>query len=134
MFLWSIMIRYTVHIMQKNLFFLLFALFLLPHITFAQTMQGLFQNIPKFIDATLIPFLFGMAFLVFVYNVIRYFVIGATNDKDRENAKNLAIYSVAAFVFLIIFWGIVNMLNSSLGLQGKTQPCTDYQKTFGTCP
>ena len=134
MFLGKHMIRYTVHIMQKNLFFLSFALLLLPHLTFAQTMQKLFQNIPQFIDTTLIPFLFGMAFLVFVYNVIRYFIIGATNDKDRENAKNLAIYSVAAFVFLIIFWGIVNMLNSSLGLQGKAQPCSDYQKTFGTCP
>ena len=97
-------------------------------------MQKLFENIPKFISTALIPFLFGMAFLFFVYNVIRYFVIGATNEKDRENAKNLALYSVAAFVFLIIFWGIVNMLNSSLGLQGKIQPCSDYQKTFGTCP
>lgn len=120
--------------MKKPLLFLLSYLLLFPHLTFAQTVQKLFVNIPTFIDVVLIPFLFGMAFLVFVYNVIRYFIIGATNDKDRENAKNLAIYSVAAFVFLIIFWGIINMLNSSLGLQGKSQPCSDYQKTYGTCP
>ena len=116
---------------MKNPLLLLFgSLLLFPHLTFAQTMQKLFANIPQFINNALIPFLFGMAFLVFVYNVIRYFVIGATNEKDRENAKNLAIYSVAAFVFLIIFWGIINMLNSSLGLQGKAQPCSDYEKTF----
>jgi succinate dehydrogenase/fumarate reductase cytochrome b subunit len=119
---------------MKNTFLFLFAALLLPQITFAQTAQKLFENIPKFIDNSLIPFLFGMAFLVFVYNVVRYFIIGATNDKDRENAKNLAIYSVAAFVFLVIFWGIINMLNSSLGLNGESQPCSDYQKTFGTCP
>ncbi len=120
--------------MKKSLFTLFVSLLLLPHLTFAQTAQLLLENIPKFISNVLIPFLFGMAFLVFVYNIIRYFVIGGSNEKEHDNAKNLAIYSVAAFVFLVIFWGIVNMLTNSLGLEGEDQPCSDYQKTFGNCP
>ncbi len=108
---------------------------LVPNLAFAQSsLQKLLTNIPNFINTVLIPFLFGIAFLIFVYNVIRYFVAGAENKDLKEDAKNIALYSVAAFVFLIVFFGIVRMFVDSTGLQNKTQPCSDYQKAYGTCP
>lgn len=120
---------------MKTSLYSAFAVFLtLPALASAQTLQKLFADIPTFIDIVLIPFLFGIAFLIFVINAIRFFVIGGSNEDGRKNAKTLVIYSIAAFVFLIIFWGIVNMLSSSAGFSGETQPCTDYQKMFGTCP
>ncbi len=106
-----------------------------PNLVFAQSLQTLLTNIPTFISNVLIPFLFGIAFLIFVYNVIRYFVAGAENKNIQEDAKNIALYSVAAFVFLIVFFGIVRMLVNSSGLQGEDQPCADYQEAFGdVCP
>lgn len=106
------------------------ALIYTPTLALAATssLQNFLKNIPLFIDARLIPFLFGIAFLIFVINVIRYFVIDADNKDARENAKNIALYSVFAFVFLIIFWGIVNLLVSSSGFSGNTAPCPDYLK------
>jgi hypothetical protein len=108
----------------------------LPTIALAAnpSLQKLLTNIPKFINNAVIPFLFGIAFLLFIYNVIRYFVLGADNKDLKENAKNLALYSVGAFVFLIVLFGIVNMFVKSTGLDGETQPCSDYQKNFGVCP
>ena len=99
-----------------------------PLITFAQvgSFQSMFGNIVTFIDRTLIPFLFGLAFLFFVINVFRYFILGGGNPDAQESAKSLATYGVAAFVFLIIFWGIVNMLVSSLGLDGTRSITSDY--------
>jgi len=96
-----------------------------PLITHAQSFQSLFTNIIIFIDDVLIPFLFGMAFLFFVINVFRYFILGGSNPEAQDSAKSLALYNVAAFVFLIIFWGIVNMLVSSLGI-GSTPIQSDY--------
>jgi succinate dehydrogenase/fumarate reductase cytochrome b subunit len=118
--------------MKKSLFVTPLIILSLPQLSFAQdsSLQILFANIPTFIDGVLIPFLFGLAFLIFVINVIRYFVIEGNNEKGRENAKALAIYSVAAFVFLIIFWGIVNMFTSSSGLDDCTQPMGDYEARF----
>lgn len=92
----------------------------------ATGLQGYLTNVPLFIGKVLIPFLFGIAFLLFVINVIRYFVIEGSNEQGREKAKALATYSVAAFVFLIIFWGIVNMLTTSTGLSGAQLPVPDY--------
>jgi hypothetical protein len=99
-----------------------------PLITFAQvgSFQSMFGNIVNFVDSTLIPFLFGIAFLFFVINVFRYFILGGGNPEAQESAKSLATYGVAAFVFLIIFWGIVNMLVSSLGLDGTRSVTSDY--------
>ncbi len=107
-----------------------------PLVASAQTFQNFLVNVVVFLNNIVIPFLMGIAFLIFVINAIRYFVIGGNNEEGREKAKALALYSVAAFVFIIIFWGITNMLTTSLGLGGCTQPYSDYylQKVSGPPP
>jgi hypothetical protein len=109
-----------------------------PHLLLAQTtsLQNLLSNSIIFMDETVIPFLFGLAFLFFIVNVVRYFIIEGSSEDGREKAKNLAIYSAAAFTFLIIFWGVVNLVASSIGLEDKKQPCPDYLQQFDPtkCP
>ncbi len=85
-------------------------------------------NIVTFLSDTVIPFLLGIAFLFMVINGVRYFILGSTSEDGRDKAKALAIYGVLAFVIIIIFWGIVNLLVDSIGLGGETQPDQDYVK------
>lgn len=114
--------------MYKIFFIFLICSLFSPLVIFAQTAQVILINTSSFIKDVLIPFLFGMAFLVFVYNAVRFFVFEGSNEQGREKAKSLITYSIAAFVFIILFWGIVTMFTSSIGLDKGTQPCTDYQK------
>jgi len=103
------------------------ALFLfLPLVASAQTLQVFLPSLIFFLSDIVIPFLLGIAFLFFIINVIRFFVAGGSNEEGREKAKSLAIYGIAAFVFIIIFWGIINMLSYSIGLDGYVQPIPDY--------
>ena len=91
--------------------------------------QNYLVDIVDFVNNIVIPFILGIAFLFFVINVIRYFVIGGSNQDSQEKARATATYSVAAFAFIIIFWGIINLLSSSLGFVaiGETTPrCFDY--------
>ncbi len=105
----------------------LLLLCLLPYPALAAgSLQNLMKNTIIVISDTVIPFLFGIAFLMFVINVIRYFVIEGSNEQGRDKAKDLAVYSVAAFTFLILFWGIINLLVDSIGLKDQTQPCPDF--------
>lgn len=100
----------------------------IPFAAQAQSFQTFLINIPLFLDSVILPFLYAIAGLVFVFNVIRYFV-ASTDSKDmKENARNVAIYSVAAFVFLLLFNGIVNLLAESTGLEGNQLDCSDYEK------
>jgi hypothetical protein len=83
----------------------------------------------EFLNSTIIPFMLGMAFLAFVINVIRFFVIGSSSPDSQAKAKSLAVYGIGAFVFIIVFWGIVGLLSSSLGLNTNRPsqiPSSDY--------
>lgn len=118
---------------MKN-FLLGFLLFLIPYVSSAQTLsaQSFITKFLTFSNRVLIPFALGIAFLFFLINVIRFFVVNGAEEEGRKNAKNLAIYSVLAFVVLIVFWGVINLLAGSTTLNGQTAPTPDYvQKNEG---
>jgi hypothetical protein len=102
-----------------------FALFL-PGLASAQGLQTYIPSIITFINGAVIPFLLGIAFLIVVFNVVRYFIIESTNTDGREKAKGYILYSVFAFVFIVVFWGIINLLATATGLDNCRSPQSDY--------
>lgn len=111
-----------------------FLLIALPVLATAQEIsaQGFIAKFLVFSNSTLIPFLLGVAFLFFLINVIRFFVIGGDVEDERTKAKSLAIYGVLAFVIIVVFWGIINLLSGSLGFAGTDAPTPDYLEKNGT--
>ena len=83
------------------------------------TFGQLLRNIIEFSNTTLIPFIIGIGFLVFVWGMFKYFILGGANEDAQKEGKSLMIYATLGFLFIIIFWGIVNLLASSVGLQGS---------------
>ena len=100
----------------------------LPQLTLAQLatspdagpLQDLMINILVFANTVLIPFIIGIGFLSFVYGMFKYFIVGGANDEKKEQGKSLMIYATMGFVIIIIFFGVVNLLSESTGLQGET--------------
>ncbi len=82
--------------------------------------QTLLKNILDFINTVLIPFIIGIGFLVFVWGMFKYFIAGGADEEKRESGKQLMIYATLGFVLIIVFWGIVNLLTNSIGLEGET--------------
>lgn len=80
------------------------------------SLQDLIIGVGGFINDILIPLVLGIAFLVFIVNVVRYFIIESSSEEGQTNAKSLALYSVSAFVFILSFWGIVNLIAGGIGL------------------
>lgn len=78
----------------------------------------LLDNIVVFADSVLVPFILGIGFLVFVYGMFQYFIVGGANEDAQTKGKELMIYAVLGFVLIIIFWGVVNLLAESTGLEG----------------
>lgn len=119
---------YLNHMKKVLVFVSLFPI--LPTIALAQTLsaQGFIAGFLLYTNKVFIPSLIGIAFLLFVINVIRFFVIQGGEEEGRKNAKNLAVYSVLAFVVLIVFWGVVNLFANSLGFNKTNSPTPDYLK------
>jgi len=82
--------------------------------------EDFLRNIIEFTNEVLIPFIIGIGFLFFVWGMFQYFIAGGANEESREKGKGLMIYATIGFVVIIIFFGIINILTSSTGLEGET--------------
>ncbi len=99
----------------------------LPAVTSAQIavdgtggpLAELLRNILTFGNTVVIPFIIGIGFLMFVFGMFQYFIAGGANDESREKGKKLMISATIAFVVIIIFFGAINLLTSSTGLEGQ---------------
>lgn len=112
---------------------ILATLLVLPAISFAQSLQAFIPDFTTFLGQTIVPFLLGIAFLIFVINTVRFFVIQSNEEEGRKKAKSLMIWSVIAFTLIIVFWGIINIIGNSI-FNDKSQPTSDYMCPNGLCP
>lgn len=99
----------------------------LPSLAFAQLavdgtggpLADMLRNILTFGNTVVIPFIIGIGFLMFVWGMFQYFIAGGANDESREKGKKLMISATIAFVVIIVFFGAINLLTASTGLQGQ---------------
>ena len=82
-------------------------------------------SITAFINNTLIPFVFGIALLMFIWGMFKFFIYNT--EEEKEKGKDLAIYAIVAFVLMVSIWGIVNLIAGGLGFSG--QPLQNTPKT-----
>lgn len=111
--------------MKNFLYGLLATVLVLPAFTFAGSfadgspeggqIAGFFEAILGFIDAVLIPLVLGLAFLMFIWGVFKFFILGGSDSEKQAEGKSLMIYAVAGFVIILSFYGLVNFLTAGLG-------------------
>ena len=71
-------------------------------------------KISVFINTVLVPLIFAVALLFFIYGMFKYFIQGGDSDDSREKGKQLMVYSVIGFVLMVSIWGIVNLIAGGL--------------------
>ena len=79
-------------------------------------------HITVFIDRFIIPLLFAIAFLVFIFGVYNYFIVGGGDKEKRQEGRNYILWGVIALVVMIAVWGIVTLLINSLGFDVRNRP------------
>lgn len=72
------------------------------------------------IGAAIIPLIFTIAFLVFIWGVVNY-MRNADNEKKREESKKFIYYGIIGLVVMVSLWGIVKIVTTTFGL-GNTVP------------
>jgi len=94
---------------------------LTPMLAFAQEanfneISTFITSFINFINKTVVPLVFVVAFVVFIWGVFQYFIAGASDPEKQGKGKDLVKYSLIGFVLMISIWGIVNILAGGLGL------------------
>lgn len=91
------------------------ALYSLPVVMFAQetitSAADLFFNI---INNILIPAVFALAFLFFIWGVFRYVVAG--DEEKRKEGQRIMLWGVIGLFVMVSVWGLVNLLTASVNL------------------
>lgn len=69
------------------------------------------------INNVLLPVVISIAFIVFIWGVYKYFILGAANEDKRAEGRQLVLWGVIGFVIIFTVWGLVNIVSATLGLR-----------------
>ena len=85
--------------------------------TFAQLVGNGSTGIVGIINTVIVPVIFALAFVVFLWGVVRYFFINNGGDEGKiAEGKQFVLWGILGMVVLFSVWGLVNLLLSTLGL------------------
>lgn len=79
--------------------------------TFATFTNG----IVSIVDRGLVPLLYAVAFLSFIWGVMNYFILKSADERGREEAKQYITWGLVGLVVIFGVWGIVHLLLNTLG-------------------
>lgn len=72
------------------------------------------------IGAAIIPLIFTIAFVLFLWGMVQY-IRNADNEKKREESKKFIYYGIIGLTVMVAVWGIVRIVTTTFGL-GDTVP------------
>ena len=87
-----------------------------------EPVKGILTQLVDFINF-LVPIVFAIAFIVFIWGVFRYFIQGAASEEQRDTGKQFVVWSLVGFFLMLSLWGIVNLLTNTLSFDNNTRPC-----------
>ncbi len=109
------------------------ALLLAPMVTLAATskkLSDIIDLITTYLNQVLL-LLMGVAIVMFVFYVIKYFF---RPDADRKEAGTYVMYAVIGFFIILSFWGIVNILQNTFGLQNSSNKPNSWREFTNIFP
>jgi len=74
------------------------------------------------INNVLVPVLFAIAFIVFLWGAFDTFIVGANNTEVKEKGKNLMLWGLIGFFVMVSVWGLVNILTGTISFGNSNGP------------
>lgn len=102
----------------------LLASFALPLVSFAaiNNISDAGSFIINTINNIIVPVLFAVAFIVFLWGAFDTFILGAQKEETRETGKNLMLWGLIGFFVMVSIWGLVNILTGTITFGNNTGP------------
>lgn len=86
------------------------------------------------INNVLVPVLFAIAFIVFLYGIARAYIFSGGDPGKVAEGHKLLLWGLVAFVVMISVWGLVNVVANTFGLQGAYAPLLPSSLPAATYP
>ena len=79
-------------------------------------LQDLLSYISCTINRSVIPLIFSLAVLMFVWGVVQY-VINSDEEAKKEKGRDFMIWGIIALTVMFSIWGLVRILGNSFGIE-----------------
>lgn len=98
------------------------AAFALPLVTSAavNNISDVGSFIINTINNVIVPVLFAVAFIVFLWGAFTTFILGAGSEDVKEKGKNLMLWGLIGFFVMVSVWGLVNILTGTISFGNNT--------------
>lgn len=85
-------------------------------------LQDLLCYITGIINNSIIPLIFALATVMFVWGIVQFFILGADDVEKRKQGKQFLIWGIIALTVMLSVWGLVNILGATFGIDGSVLP------------
>lgn len=90
--------------------------------TMGKTFAGVANYITCTINDFVIPFIFALAVVVFIWGIVKYFFIDADEEAKRTEGKQFIIWGLVALTVMVCVWGLVTILGRTFNINTSVIP------------
>jgi hypothetical protein len=87
-----------------------------------ENFQGFLKYLTCIINNSVIPFIFAIAIVMFIWGAVKFFIINSDEEAKREQGKQFMIWGIIALTVMTAVWGLVGILGNTFGIGGKVLP------------
>ena len=90
--------------------------------TLGPKFQGLLNYATCIIGSSVIPFIFAIAMVFFIWGAVKFFIIDSDEEAKREQGKQFMLWGIIALAVMISVWGLVNVLGVTFNINTTYLP------------
>jgi len=90
--------------------------------TMGPKLQNLLDYMTCIIGKSIIPFIFALAILMFVWGAVKFFLINSDEEKKRQEGKQFMLWGIIALAVMISVWGLVAIVGDTFGVERSFIP------------
>ena len=86
------------------------------------TFQDLLCYVTKIINDAVIPLIFAVAVVMFIWGVINFFILNADEEGKRAQGRQFMIWGIIALAVMLSIWGLVGILGDTFNIDSSVLP------------
>ncbi|MEK7569645.1 MAG: hypothetical protein AAB500_02025 [Patescibacteria group bacterium] len=90
--------------------------------TLQSKLQGLIGYVICIIGSSVIPLMFALAVVLFVWGAVKYFLLSGSEEQKRSEGKQFMLWGIIALAVMISIWGLVKILGETFNIGTSTLP------------
>ena len=90
--------------------------------TIGMGIGGFFGTILGIINGILVPLLFAVAFIVFLWGIFQFYIFEGQDVEGQKKGHMLMLWGLIGFVVMFSVWGIINIIVATFGLNSPYHP------------